>query len=100
MPDSKSRIDWERLDLSTDERVRNFAAQLEHGGREAVAAAIADHKAAGNPVYYSDPDESEVIIKEMPDGQRFQIRVDRDGNEVVVRSLPRAPAAIIRASVE
>lgn len=100
MTGSRGPIDWRNLDLSTDEKALEFAARLESGGREAVAAAIADHKAAGNPVYFSHPDHPDIIVKEMPDGRRFQVRVDRDGNEAVVRPLPPDPAAIARASAE
>ena len=77
------RIEWNELDLSTSERLHEFAVRIEEGGREAVAAAIADHKAAGNPIYYRSPDAPHVLVKELPDGRRFRIDVDEDGSEIV-----------------
>lgn len=77
------RIDWNELDLSTPERLRNFAIWLEEGGQEAVAAAIADHKAAGNPVYFRPAATPDILVKELPDGRRFRVTFRNDGTEIV-----------------
>jgi hypothetical protein len=78
-----TKIDWNRLDLSTPERLHEFAVRIEAGGRAAVAEAIADHKAAGNPIYYGSDERPHALVKELPDGRRFLVEVTTDGTELV-----------------
>ena len=78
-----ARIDWEHLDLSTPDRVHDFAVRIEAGGRAAVADAIADHKAAGNPIYYRADEAPYVLVKELADGRRFLVEVGEDGSVTV-----------------
>ena len=80
-------IDWSNLDLTTSEKVHAFARAVEAGGQRAVAKAIADHKATGNPIYFRDPAIYELLIKEMPDGRRFHVEISESGNETVIRQL-------------
>lgn len=82
--DLSEAIDWRHLDLSTPEKLEAFGARIERIGRAAVAAEIAAHKAAGNPIYYGDPAEpdDDILIKEFPDGSRQRIRVCEDGGEI------------------
>ncbi len=87
---SGAEFDWDTLDLSTPEKLHEFALYLEEGGQQAVAKAIADHKAAGNPVYFRDPAVDGVLVKEMPDGRRFHIEVNADGTETVLGTVPPA----------
>lgn len=63
---------------------------VERVGREAVAAAIAEHKAAGRPVYFAAPDHPGLLIEEHADGRRFLVERDEQGKPRVVRELPPA----------
>lgn len=87
---SSRTFDWDNLDLSTPEKLHAFALYLEEGGQQAVAKAIADHKAAGNPIYFRDPSVDGVLVKEMPDGVRFHVGFDADGVETILGTLPPA----------
>ncbi len=88
--ESASTFDWDDLDLSTPEKLHEFALYLEEGGRQAVVKAIADHKAAGNPVYFRYPSTGGLLVKEMPDGSRFHVGFDADGLEIILGTLPPA----------
>lgn len=85
--DADRRIDWDNLDLSTPEKVHAFAFAVEAGGQRAVARAIADHKATGNPIYFRDPAQYAILIKEMPDGRRYHVEISETGTETVIRQL-------------
>ncbi len=87
---SGAELDWDTHDLSTPEKLHEFALYLEEGGQQAVAKAIADHKAAGNPVYFQYPATDGVLVKEMPDGRCYHIEVNADGTETVLGILPPA----------
>lgn len=80
-------IDWGQLDLSTPEKLREFAFHLERAGREAVAEAIAAHKAAGNPIYFGDPADSGILVKELADGRRFRVDIADDGRETILAAV-------------
>lgn len=55
-------------------------------GREAVRKAIAQHKAAGNPIYFSDKNGG--IVKELADGRQFLIEVSLvDGSETIEKQI-------------
>lgn len=57
--------------------------------REAGPKAIRTALAAGVPVYYYDDRLGEEIVKEMPDGRRYGVKVE-DGEDVVVKTfVPR-----------
>ena len=83
---SSRTFDWDNLDLSTPEKLHAFALYLEEGGQQAIA----DHKAAGNPIYFRDPSADGVLVKEMPDGRRFHIAFNGDGTETVIAASPSA----------
>ncbi|MEX2616503.1 MAG: hypothetical protein WD767_10435 [Alphaproteobacteria bacterium] len=85
--ESASYIDWNNLDLTSPEKVHEFARAVEAGGQRAVARAIADHKAIGNPIYFRDPAKYELLVKEMPDGRRFHVEISESGTETVIRQL-------------
>lgn len=58
--------------------------------REAGPKAIRTALAAGVPVYYYDDRLGDEIVKEMPDGRRYGVKVE-DGKDVVVKTFaPRA----------
>ena len=77
-------IDWTNPDLSSSEKVHAFAQAVEESGQRAVAKAIAEHKALGNPIYFCDRDAPEILIKEMADGHRYRVVLAEDGSETVV----------------
>lgn len=77
------RVDWNNLDLSTPERFHQFVLEIEASSRAAVAAAIADHKAAGNAIYYRSEAPPDILVKELPDGRRFRVEFSDDGVETV-----------------
>jgi hypothetical protein len=58
----------------------SFEAELAHDdGAEATR-----HLAAGNPIYFCEPDTPEhLVIKEYPDGRREWVSFDLDGEKVV-----------------
>jgi len=59
-----------------------FGRLAEKIGKEAVRKAIAEHKANGNPIYYSNVKGQ--MIKEMADGRKFIIKVSLvDGSETI-----------------
>jgi hypothetical protein len=53
---------------------------VERIGREAVAAAVRELKAAGCDVYYTDPAFPGYIIREAPDGSRELLEEDAAGD--------------------
>lgn len=60
---------------------------VERIGREAVAAAVREHKIAGRDVYYSDPAYPGYLIREAPDGRRDLLQEDAAGEIQFIRSL-------------
>ena len=79
------RANWAGLDIDDEAEVRAFGKIAERLGRQAIADAIAGHKAAGNPVYFSAGGR---IIKELPDGRQFELRLTGNGREQIVMELP------------
>jgi hypothetical protein len=58
----------------------SFEAELAHDD----GAEAARHLAAGNPIYFCEPDTPEnLVIKEYPDGRRELVSFDLDGEKVV-----------------
>ncbi len=62
---------------------------VERIGREAVAAAVRDHKLAGHEVYYTDSAYPGYLVREAADGCRDLLQEDAAGELRVVRSLDR-----------
>lgn len=48
-------------------------------GKEAVRNAKAEHKANGNPIYYSN--DNGQMIKEFADGRKFLVNINLDGTQ-------------------
>jgi hypothetical protein len=46
---------------------------------------IATHKANGHPIFYSCEG---ISIMELPDGRRFEYKLDERGTEQIIRPLP------------
>jgi hypothetical protein len=60
---------------------------VERIGREAVAAAVREHRLAGRDVYYTDPAHPGYLVREAPDGRRDLLQEDAAGEMRLVRSL-------------
>ncbi len=60
---------------------------VERIGREAVAAAVRDHKHAGRDIYYTDAAFPGYVIREAPDGSRELLEEDTAGELRLVRSV-------------
>jgi len=60
---------------------------VERIGREAVAAAVREHKNAGRDIYYTDAAFPGYVIREAPDGCRELLEEDAAGELRVVRAL-------------
>lgn len=60
---------------------------VERIGREAVAAAVREHKIAGRDVYYTDPAHPGYLIREAADGRRDLLQEDAAGEIHLIRSL-------------
>jgi hypothetical protein len=59
--------------------------QLTHLAQEGLKKEIAVHKANGHPIFYS---WSGISIMELPDGRRFEYKLDESGTEKIIRELP------------
>jgi len=55
--------------------------RVEQGCQAAVKRAIQEHLAMGRPIYFRDPQGR--LVKQMPDGRRFEVRGSQEGEEVV-----------------
>ena len=62
-----------------------FSRYAEKIGKEAVRKAIAEHKAAGNPIYYSD--KTGQMIKEFADGKKYLVKINLDGTQKVGKQI-------------
>ncbi|HEY0153603.1 MAG TPA: hypothetical protein VGB92_16460 [Longimicrobium sp.] len=60
---------------------------VERIGREAVAAAVRDHKRAGRDIYYTDAAFPGYVIREAPDGTRELLEEDAAGELRAVRTI-------------
>lgn len=65
---------------NSDELLRLFQAGAQR--------AVADHLAAGHPVYYggTGPDAGKLFMQ-TPDGRRFEYRMREDGTREVIREI-------------
>jgi len=70
---------------SESESLNSRSKRVEQGCQEAVEKAIREHLAMGRPIYFRDPQRR--LVKQMPDGRCFEVRVLDDGEEVVVQQL-------------
>ena len=75
-------------DARFDYQGRLRPVYVERVGREAVAAAIAEHKAAGRAIHYTDPAYPGFVIEEHADGRRFLMDEDEQGQARIVREIP------------
>lgn len=73
------------VNWSDPEATPDFGERIEFIGEKAVTTAIRKHKQEGRPIHFTD--QSGRLVKEMPDGTRYEVRVEPDGNEVVIGEL-------------
>ena len=65
----------------TLDQINRREKEIREAGPRAIRAALA----AGVPVYYYDDRLGEEIVKEMPDGRRYGVKVE-DGEDIVVKT--------------
>ncbi len=65
----------------TLDQINRREKEIREAGPKAIKAALA----AGVPVYYYDDRLGDEIVKEMPDGRRYGIKVE-DGVDVVIKT--------------
>ncbi|MGO9060220.1 MAG: hypothetical protein ACLQU2_22995 [Candidatus Binataceae bacterium] len=78
-------VEWSELKRDDRESLMALAQRVEEAGQVAVEKAISEHAAMGQAVHFMDGRGR--LIKQTPDGRRFQMRVLDDGEEVVVKEL-------------
>jgi len=77
--------------VSSDDKAafdRAIAAATERA-QQAVLEAVAAHRRHGRPVYFVDA--AGRLVKELPDGRRLEIQLDKNDREIEIAEL--APAA-------
>jgi len=73
-------VNWSNPDATPD-----FGERIEFIGEKAVTTAIRKHKQQGRPIHFTD--SRGRLVKEVPDGTRYQVRVEPNGKEVVIGKL-------------
>ncbi len=73
-------INWSNPGATPD-----FGERVEFAGEKAVTTAIRKHKQEGHPIHFTD--RTGRLVKEMPDGTRYEVRVEPNGHEVVIGEL-------------
>ena len=71
--------------IETDSEFVQWAKKLEQLAQAGVREEIAQHKAAGRPIFYS---RQGVPIMELADGRCFEYRRLEDGTREIVREVP------------
>lgn len=79
-------IEWSAPDLSNPQDLYAFSERIEDGGRRAVERAIRSQTGMRKAVYFQ---HNGKIVKLAADGRRFEVRLQNDSEEVVIRELPR-----------
>ena len=75
------------VNWSNPEATSDFGERIEFIGEKAVTTAVRKHKQEGRPIHLTD--SRGRLVKEMPDGARYEVRVEPNGNEVVIGRLGR-----------
>ena len=80
-------IEWSAPNLEKAPEGVSFSDRVEYAGQVVAEKAIQAHKAAGSPIYFID--SKERLVKETPDGRRFEVRVNDHGEESTIQELSR-----------
>lgn len=84
---SSETMGTEKLDLFGADFVKS-GKEIERLFREQVQRDIAEHLAAGRPVYYGGIGaEANKLFVHMPDGRRFEYRVREDRTREIMREV-------------
>jgi hypothetical protein len=65
----------------------SLSERIERAGQIAAEKATAKLRGSDIPIYFMYGNR---LVKEMPNGRRFEVRIGNDGTEVVVKELPSA----------
>lgn len=74
-----------KANLKTESEFSQLVEQLTHLAQEGLKKEIATHKASGHPIFYSCEG---ISIMELPDGRRFEYKLDESGTEQIIRPFP------------
>jgi hypothetical protein len=80
-------VDWNAPPLDQEGELREFSDRIEYAGQHAVARVLRHHAEQNNPIYSMD--SRGRLVKQTSDGDRFEVRVDEEGTEIVVARLSR-----------
>ncbi|HEY2107143.1 MAG TPA: hypothetical protein VGH29_15195 [Candidatus Binataceae bacterium] len=78
-------VEWSNLKLGDRDSLIALAQRVEEAGQVAVQKAIQKHAAEGRAVHFID--SRGRMIRQTPDGRRFEVKVLNDGEEIVVKDL-------------
>jgi hypothetical protein len=78
-------INWSAPDETDSMGGETFSERIERAGQIAAEKATAKLRGSDIPIYLMYGDR---LVKEIPNGRLFEVRIDNDGNEVVVKALP------------
>lgn len=81
-------VKWAAAELEAPDKSSDLSERIEYAGWHAVKRALRKPVGTQGPVYFMDSHGR--LIKQMADGQRFEVRVQEDGEEVVIKRPPRA----------
>jgi hypothetical protein len=71
-----------KANLKTESEFSQLVEQLTHLAQEGLKKEITTHKANGHPIFYSCEG---ISIMELPDGRRFEYKLDESGTEQIIR---------------
>jgi hypothetical protein len=78
-------VEWSNLKPGDRDSIMVLANRVEEAGQVAVQKAIQKHAAEGRAVHFMD--SRGRMIRQTPDGRRFEVKVLDDGEEIVVKEL-------------
>jgi len=81
-------VQWAVPDLEASDESSDLAERIEYAGWHAVKRALRKPVGTQGPVYFMD--SRGRLMKQMADGQRFEVQVKEDGEEVVIKRPPSA----------
>lgn len=82
-------IKWTAPELEAPDESSDLSKRIEYAGWHAVKRALRKPVGIQGPVYFMDSHGR--LIKQLADGQRFEVRVKKDGEEEVVEEVIKRP---------